>query len=93
MSASSIEKENFRRLVRSKVVETTQVCVREGVELALGRPSLNLIVAGELIRLGAAFAIKLGADEDGVANIARGCYQDAQALVQTRPAGLFPGSR
>ncbi len=91
MSASSIEKQNFRRLVQSKFTETTRVCVREGVELALGQPALNLIVAGELIKLGSAFAIKLGANEDGVANIARGCYKDAAALVQTPPAGLFPG--
>jgi hypothetical protein len=45
MSASSIDKQNFRKLVRSKIVETTQVCVRKGVEMALGQPSLNLIVA------------------------------------------------
>jgi hypothetical protein len=57
--------------------------------MALGRPSLNLIVAGELIRLGSAFAISLGADEDGVANLARGCYNEAQALVRTQHAGLF----
>ena len=88
-----MEKENFRRLVRSKIVDATQICVREGIELALGQPSLNLIVAGELIKLGSAFAIKLGASEDGVANIARGCYKDAQALVQAPPAGLFRGSR
>jgi hypothetical protein len=93
MSASSMEKENFRNLVRSKVIETTRVCVREGVELALSQPSLNLIVAGELIKLGSAFAIKLGASEDGVANIARGCYKEAQTLVQTPPAGLFSGRR
>jgi hypothetical protein len=92
MSASSIDKQNFRKLVRSKIVETTQVCVRKGVEMALGQPSLNLIVAGELIKLGSAFAIKLGADEDGIANLARGCYKDAQALVQTQPTGLFPVS-
>ena len=93
MSASSVHKENFRNLVRSKVIEATRVCVREGVELAVGQPSLNLIVAGELIKLGSAFAIRLGASEDGVANIARGCYKDAQTLVKTPPAGLFPGSR
>src|SRR5690242_21111397 len=72
MSASSIEKQNFRRLVQSKFTETTRVCVREGVELALSQPALNLIVAGELIKLGSAFAIKLGANEDGVASLARG---------------------
>ena len=89
MSASSTDKEKFRKLVRSKVAETTQVCVRKGVEMAIGRPSLNLIVAGELIRLGSAFAIRLGADEDGVARLARGCYNEAQALVRAQPAGLF----
>jgi hypothetical protein len=89
MSASSIDKQNFRKLVRSNVAETTEACVRKGVEMALGRPSLNLIVAGELIRLGSAFAIKLGADEDGVARLARGCYNEARALVRMQPTGLF----
>ncbi len=32
--------------------------------MALGWPSLNLIVAGELIRLSSAFAIRLGASGD-----------------------------
>jgi len=89
MSAPSTDKERFRKLVRSKVTETTQDCVRKGVEMAIGRPSLNLIVAGELMRLGSAFAIRLGADEDGVASLARGCYDEARKLVRAQPAGLF----
>ena len=87
MSTSSPDKEKFRQLVRSKVAETTQVCVRKGVEMALGRASLNLIVAGELIKLGSGFAIRLGADEDGVARLARGCYNDAIALARALPTG------
>ncbi len=84
MSTPSSDKEKFRQLVRSKVAATTEVCVRKGVEMALGRASLNLIVAGELIKLGSAFAIRLGADEDGVARLARGCYNDAEALARAR---------
>ena len=57
--------------------------------MSLGQTSTNLILAGELIRLGAAFAIRLGADEDGVASLARGCYAEAQDLVRAAPAGLF----
>ena len=87
MSTSSPDKEKFRQLVRSKVAETTQVCVRKGVEMALGRASLNLIVAGELIKLGSAFAIRLGADEDGVARLARGCYNEAVVLARALPTG------
>jgi hypothetical protein len=87
MSTSSPEKEKFRQLVRSKVAETTEVCVRKGVEMALGQASLNLIVAGELIKLGSAFAIRLGADEDGVARRARGCYNEAIALARAPPTG------
>ena len=87
MSASSPDKEQFRQLVRSKVAKTTEVCVRKGVEMALGQASLNLIVAGELIKLGSAFAIRLGADEDGVARLARGCYDEAAALARAPPAG------
>jgi hypothetical protein len=86
MSASS-DKEKFRQLVRSKVAETTEACVRKGIEMALGRASLNLIVAGELIKLGSAFAIRLGADEDGVAHLARGCYNEAVALARVPPTG------
>lgn len=82
MSASSPDKEQFRELVRSKVVETTEVCVRKGVKVALGQASLNLIVAGELIKLGSAFAIRLGADEDGIVRLARGCC--SEAVVQAR---------
>jgi len=78
-----------RHLVRPRFEETTQACVRKGHDLSLGQPSLNLIVAGELIRLGAAFAIRLGADEDGVASLARGCYSEAQALARGRRPGLF----
>jgi hypothetical protein len=51
MSATLTDKQKFRKLVRSKVMETAKDCVRTGVEMALGRPSLNLIVAGELIKL------------------------------------------
>ena len=87
MSASSPDKEQFRQLVRSKVAKTTEVCVRKGVEMALGQASLNLIVAGELIKLGSAFAIRLGADEDGIARLARGCYNEAVALARAPPTG------
>jgi hypothetical protein len=48
---------------------------------------LNLILASELIKLGSAFAIRLGANEDGVAHLARSCYNEAQALVRADPAG------
>lgn len=89
MSASATDKQKFREIARSQFEETAQVCVHKGHEMALGRPSLNLILAGELIRLGSAFAIKLGANEDGVANLARGCYLEAQALARTPPADLF----
>jgi hypothetical protein len=86
MSEPSPEKQKFRELVRSKVAETTQICARKGIEMALGKPSLNLIVASELIKFGSAFAIRLGADEDGVARLARGCYDEATALARTFPA-------
>lgn len=86
------EKQTFRRLVRSRFEETTQACIRKGHDLSLGQPSLNLIVAGELFRSGAAFAIRLGADEDGVANLARGCYGEAQALVRARLTGVLLAS-
>ena len=89
MSVPVTEKQKFRHLVRSRFEETTQACIRKGHDLSLSQPSLNLIVAGELIRLGAAFAIRLGADEDGVASLARGCYSEAQALVRARSSGLF----
>jgi len=89
MSASSPDKQQFRQLVQSRVAAATQVCVRKGIAMALGPPSLNLIVASELIKLGSAFAIRLGADEDGVARLARGCYDEAVALARALPA---PGS-
>ena len=87
MSTSSPDKEKFRQLVRSKFTETTEICMRKGVEMALGRASLNLSVAGELMKLGSAFAIRLGADEDGVARLARGCYNEAAALARAPPTG------
>ena len=89
MPASLTDKQKLRELVRTQIAKTTQACVRRGHKMALGQPSLNLIVASELIRLGSAFAIKLGADEDGVARLARGCYNEAQALARAPPAGLF----
>jgi hypothetical protein len=89
MSASFADRQKFRAIARSKFEEALQACVHNGHEMALGQPSLNLILAGELIRLGAAFAIKLGANEDGVASLARGCYNEAQALVRARPSDLF----
>ena len=89
MPASLTDKQKLRQLVRTQIAKTTQACVRKGQKMALGQPSLNLIVASELIRLGSAFAIKLGADEDGVARLARGCYNEAQALARAPPAGLF----
>ncbi len=45
-------------------------------------------MTGELIRLGSAFAIKLGATEDGW-QAWRGCYSEAQALVRARPTDMF----
>jgi hypothetical protein len=87
MPASSPDKQKFQQFVRSKVAETTQICVRKGVEMALGEPSLNLIVAGELIKLGSAFAIQLGADEDGIARLVRGCYDDAVSLARAMRSG------
>jgi len=87
MPASSPDKQKFREFVNSKIEETTQICVRKGVKMALGEPSLNLIVASELIKLGSAFAIRLGADEDGIARLARGCYDDAVALARAFAAG------
>ncbi len=89
MYASITDKQKFRQFVRSRFEETTQGCVRTAHQSALGQPSLNLIMAGELIRLGSAFAIKLGATEDGVASLARGCYSEAQALVRARPTDMF----
>jgi len=86
MSASSPDKQKFRQLVGEKVWETTQVCARKGLQMALGHPSLHLIVASELIKLGSAYAIKLGADEDGIARLARGCYNDAVTLARALPA-------
>jgi len=88
MPASSPDKQKFQRFVKSKVAETTQICVRKGVKMALSEPSLNLIVAGELIKLGAALVIRLGADEDGIARLVRGCYGDAVALARALPSGL-----
>jgi hypothetical protein len=82
MSTSSPDKERFRQLVRSKFTETTEVCARKGVEMAIVQASLNLIFAGELIKLGSALAIRLGADEDGVARLARGCYNEAVVLAR-----------
>jgi hypothetical protein len=89
MPVSSTDKEKFREFARSKFEEAAQACVYKGHEMALGRPSLDLILAGELIRLGEAFAIRLGANEDAVANLARGCYNEARALVRAHPLGLF----
>jgi len=87
MSASSAEKQKFRRLVRSKVAETAQACARNGAKSSLAQSSLNLIVASELIKLGSAFAIRLGADEDGIAHLARGCYNEAVALSRALATG------
>ena len=84
MTASSTDKQNFRQLVRSKIAETAHTCVCKGIELTLGQPVLHLIVASELIKLGSAYAIKLGADEDGVARLARGCYVEAVALARAQ---------
>ncbi len=80
MPVSSAERQKFRRLVRSKVAETAQACARKGAGMALAPSSLNLIVASELIKLGSAFAIRLGANEDGIAHLARGCYNEAVTL-------------
>jgi hypothetical protein len=89
MSASSADKQRFSAIVRSKFEETVLACVHKGHKMALGRPSLNLILAGELMRLGAAFAIRMGASEDGVANMARGCYNEAQSLARTLPVDFL----
>jgi len=82
MSHSSTDREKFRRLIRSRVTRATQICVRQGAKTAIGGPSLNLIVASELMKLGSAFAIKMGADEDGVARLARGCFPEAVSLAR-----------
>jgi hypothetical protein len=87
MSASSAERQKFRRLVRSRVAETAQACARNRAKSALAQSSLNLIVASELIKSGSAFAIRLGADEDGIAHLARGRYDDAVALSRTLATG------
>lgn len=92
MTASLTDKQKLRHLVRTTIAKTTQACVRRGHEMGLGQASLNLIVASELIKLGSAFAIRLGADEEGVARLARGCYSDAQGLARALPAGLFLAS-
>jgi hypothetical protein len=42
MSASLTDKQRCRQLIR------TQACLRKDHEMALGRPSVNLIVASEL---------------------------------------------
>ena len=89
MSASPADKQEFREIAKSKFEEAAHACVHKGHEMALGGPSLNLILAGELIKLGAAFAIRLGANEDGVANLARGCFNEARALARTLPTGMF----
>jgi hypothetical protein len=89
MAASSTDRQRFREIARSKFEDATQACVAKAHAMSLGQPSINLILAGELIRLGAAFAIRLGANEDGVASLARGCYAEAQALVRSPPSGLF----
>jgi len=83
MSDPTADKQKFREFVTSKIAEATQICTRKGIEMALAKPSLNLIVASELIKLGSAYAIRLGADEDGVARLARGCYNDSVALART----------
>jgi len=88
MPASSLDKQKLQRFVKSKVAETTQICVRKGVKMALSEPSLNLIVAGGLIKFGAALVIRLGADEDGTARLVRGCYDDALALARALPSYL-----
>jgi len=87
MPASSLDKQKLQRFVKSKVAETTQICVRKGVKMALSEPSLNLIVAGGLIKFGAALVIRLGADEDGTARLVRGCYDDAVASASV-PIGF-----
>jgi hypothetical protein len=89
MAGSSTDKQRFRNIARSKFEDATQACVPKANAMSLGQPSINLILAGELIRLGAAFAIKLGANEDGVASMARGCYAEAQDLLRAAPSGLF----
>jgi hypothetical protein len=66
MSASLTNTQKFQQIVRSSIAEATKASVQKGREMALGRPSLNLVVASELIKLGSAFAIRLGANEDGV---------------------------
>jgi hypothetical protein len=87
MSASLTDKQKFQQIVRASFGEAAKACVRNGHEMTLGRPSLNLIVASELIKLGSAFAIRLGANEGGVAHLARSCYNEAQALVRADPVG------
>jgi hypothetical protein len=89
MAASSTDKQHFRSVARSKFEDAALACVDKAHSMSLGQPSINLILAGELIRLGAAFAIRLGANEDGVASLARGCYNEAKDLVRAAPAGLF----
>jgi hypothetical protein len=61
------DKQGFRQLVRSKVTEAVRACLGERLDMILRKPTVNLIVAGQLIKLGSAFAIRLGADEDGIA--------------------------
>jgi len=41
MPASSPEKQKFRQFVKSKIEETTQICLRKGIKMTLGEPSLN----------------------------------------------------
>lgn len=89
MAASSTDKQRFRKIARSKFEDVTKACVHKAHAMSLGQASMNLILAGELIRLGAAFAIRLGANEDGVASLARGCYAEAEDLVRAPPSGLF----
>ena len=89
MPASPTDKQRFRSIARSKFEDAAVACVDKAHAMSIGQTSINLILAGELIRLGAAFAIRLGANEDGVASLARGCYSEAQGLVRARPSGLF----
>ena len=89
MSDFTPDRQGYRQLVRSKVTEAVRASLRERVDMTLRKPSVNLIIAGELIKLGTAFAIRLGADEDGIAHLARGCYNEARALARAHPTGLF----
>jgi hypothetical protein len=76
MTDLSPDEQAFRVLIRERIGEGIKECLGE----ATGRirvEALGIIIAGQLVEIASHFAIRAGIGEEGIIQLARGCYEEA----------------